>query len=149
MEAREASGHIRGIHDGKMYVGEFGKLSLLVVVNVVSDGLVNSFVCPFAATISFGVVGHGHLQFDAGELVEGCPKFSGEEWVLIGNKVQHQPVFAIPFVEEHDGDFGGSVSGVGSSDADVGPKRVCHGQDSVFPVDGHLRSPRGKHTKTT
>ena len=93
LEAREASGCVHSIHDGELYMGEFGKPSLLVVVDMVSDGLVDSFVCPFAATISFGAVGHGHLQFEASELVEGCPKFSSKERTVRPSGVESHPVF--------------------------------------------------------
>jgi hypothetical protein len=53
--------NLYGVHHGKLYTGEFGQPSLLVVVYVVPDGLVHSFVSPFAAAIGFGVVEGGHL----------------------------------------------------------------------------------------
>ena len=56
LEARETSGCIHGIHNGKSYVGEFGQPSLLVVINMVPDGLVHGLVGSFTTTISFGMV---------------------------------------------------------------------------------------------
>ena len=66
--------------------------------------------------------------------MEGCPKFGSEECIPIGDKVEHQTIFAIPFVEEHDSDLGSGVCGVGSSDANVGLEWVNYGQDGVFPM---------------
>jgi hypothetical protein len=61
LETREASGCVYSVHHGEPYAGEFGQPSLLVVVDMVPNGLVHGFVCPFTAAISFGVVGGGHL----------------------------------------------------------------------------------------
>jgi hypothetical protein len=61
LESREAGGCVYGVHHGKPYAGEFGQPSLLVVVDVVPNGLVHGFVGLFTAAISFRVVGGGHL----------------------------------------------------------------------------------------
>ena len=61
LEARKASRCVHHIHNGEPNAWEFGQPSLLVVVNMVSDSLVDGFVCPFTATIGFKVVGCGHL----------------------------------------------------------------------------------------
>ena len=41
----------------KPYPGEFGQPSLLVVVNMVLNGLVDGFVCLFTVAVSFRMVG--------------------------------------------------------------------------------------------
>ena len=56
LEARETCRCIYHIHDGKLHLGKFGQPSLLVVVNMVSDGLVYGFVCLFTAAICLKVV---------------------------------------------------------------------------------------------
>ena len=56
LERGESSGSIHSVHDGETDMGKLGQPAFLVVVNMISDGLVHSFVGAFTASVGLRVV---------------------------------------------------------------------------------------------
>jgi hypothetical protein len=66
--------------------------------------------------------------------MEGSPKFSSEEGISVRDEVQHEAIFAVPFIEKYNGNLGSGICGVGTSNAYVSTKEISHGQDGVFSI---------------
>ena len=56
VEGGETCGGINCVHNGEADSGKLGKPTLLVVVDMVTDGLVEGFVCAFTCAVRLGVI---------------------------------------------------------------------------------------------
>ena len=82
----------------------------MVTVHHEAYALDECLVCAFTGAVSLGVVGSGHLEINAGEVVECPPEPGDEELVPVGDDVEWEPIFTVPCFKEEVGNVLGRCS---------------------------------------
>lgn len=134
LEGEEACEGIDPVYKVKMHNGQGACPALLVVLNMVVQGLDHRFVSTFAGVISLRMVSSQYFGLDASQAEKGLSEMRDEQFVTVRDNVKRKPIVAVPFIEEQFGKAFSREVGVCWNEVNVRVKATSECHNTVVAI---------------